>query len=144
MEQIITADFVFPPHPPISEEARDLIQKLLVVDPEERLSSEQILRHPWLQVTSNTGVWERFNEAYCYSSWVIYYFGKSSYLFLVLFIYNFVTPYSQDPVIELTNQQPGRKRKVQEEVSVSTTTTTTTNSARAADKKIRTEAQISS
>ena len=94
MEQIITADFVFPPHPPISEEARDLIQKLLVVDPEERLSSEQILRHPWLQVTSNTGVWERFNEAYsyCYSSWVIYYFGKSSCLFLVIFIYNFVTP----------------------------------------------------
>ena len=58
MEQIITADFVFPPHPPISEEARDLIQKLLVVDPEERLSSEQIIRHPWLQVTGNTGVWE--------------------------------------------------------------------------------------
>ena len=74
-EQIITADYVFPPNPKISEEARDLIQKLLVVDPEERLSSEQILRHPWLQVTGNTGVWERFNVAKCYSYRVIKYFG---------------------------------------------------------------------
>ena len=55
-EQIITADYVFPPQPKISEEARDLIQKLLVVDPEERLSSEQILRHPWLQVTVVDGL----------------------------------------------------------------------------------------
>ena len=52
-EQIKTADYVFPPilFDRISDEAKDLIQKLLVVDPEERLSSEQILRHPWLQVT---------------------------------------------------------------------------------------------
>ena len=55
-EQIRTADYVFPPilFDRISNEARDLIQKLLVVDPEERLSSEQILRHPWLQVTRVT------------------------------------------------------------------------------------------
>ena len=50
-EQIMSADYGFPPHLKISEEARDLIQKLLVVEPEERFSSEQILRHPWLQVT---------------------------------------------------------------------------------------------
>ena len=36
MEQIISADYVFPPHTKTSEEARDLIQKLLVVEPEER------------------------------------------------------------------------------------------------------------
>ena len=52
-DQIRTADYVFPPvlFDHISEEARDLIQRLLVVEPEQRLSSEQILRHPWLQVT---------------------------------------------------------------------------------------------
>ena len=42
LDQIILEQF--------SAEARDLIQKLLVVNPEERLSSEQILSHPWLQV----------------------------------------------------------------------------------------------
>ena len=55
-EQIRTADYVFPPvlFDRISNEARDLVQKLLVINPEERLSSEQILRHPWLQVTLST------------------------------------------------------------------------------------------
>ena len=49
----IQRDHVFPPvlFDQISEEARDLIKRLLVVEPEQRLSSEQILRHPWLQVT---------------------------------------------------------------------------------------------
>ena len=42
LDQIILEQF--------SAEARDLINKLLVVEPEERLSSEQILSHPWLQV----------------------------------------------------------------------------------------------
>ena len=42
LDQIILQQF--------SAEARDLIKKLLVVEPEERLSSEQILSHPWLQV----------------------------------------------------------------------------------------------
>ena len=42
LDQIILEQF--------SAEARDLVQKLLVVEPEERLSSEQILSHPWLQV----------------------------------------------------------------------------------------------
>ena len=71
-EQIKTADYVFPPilFDRISEEARDLIQKLLVVDPEERLSSEQILSHPWLQVT----IWIVFSSLrnlyiYC-CSWI--------------------------------------------------------------------------
>ena len=36
MEQIVSANYVFPPHTKTSEEARDLIQKLLVLDPEER------------------------------------------------------------------------------------------------------------
>ena len=32
----------------ISQEAKDLVSKLLVLDPKERLSSEQALQHPWL------------------------------------------------------------------------------------------------
>jgi serine/threonine protein kinase len=33
----------------ISEEAKDLIEKILVKDPEKRCTLEQILEHPWLQ-----------------------------------------------------------------------------------------------
>ncbi|KAI7847205.1 kinase-like domain-containing protein [Circinella umbellata] len=33
----------------ISEQAKDLIQKMLVVDPNERYTIKQILQHPWLQ-----------------------------------------------------------------------------------------------
>ena len=31
--------------------AKDLIGKLLKVSPEERISAEEILKHPWLQVS---------------------------------------------------------------------------------------------
>lgn len=31
----------------VSEEAKDLIKKLLVVDPKARLSAEEALQHPW-------------------------------------------------------------------------------------------------
>ena len=33
----------------ISAEAKDLINKLIVVDPSKRLTVEQALRHPWIQ-----------------------------------------------------------------------------------------------
>ena len=36
----------------ISEDAKDLIKKLLVADPVKRLSAEEILKHPW--ITQNT------------------------------------------------------------------------------------------
>ena len=32
----------------ISSEAKDLLVKLLEVDPEKRLSAEEALKHPWL------------------------------------------------------------------------------------------------
>uniref|UniRef100_A0AAY4BRA3 non-specific serine/threonine protein kinase n=1 Tax=Denticeps clupeoides TaxID=299321 RepID=A0AAY4BRA3_9TELE len=34
----------------VSEEAKDMVRKLLVVDPMERLTVEQALAHPWLEV----------------------------------------------------------------------------------------------
>ena len=33
----------------MSPEARDFISKLLVADPEQRLSGEQIMAHPWIK-----------------------------------------------------------------------------------------------
>ena len=40
----------------LSEEAKDLIRKILVPDPNTRLNHEQILAHPMMQNTPTTGV----------------------------------------------------------------------------------------
>ena len=52
-DQVLTANYEFYPglFDDISEQAKDLIKRLLEVDPEERISSQQILQHCWLQVT---------------------------------------------------------------------------------------------
>jgi len=49
--QILQADYVFYPQlfDSISAKAKDLISKLLVVNPEDRISADQILQHPWIQ-----------------------------------------------------------------------------------------------
>jgi len=50
-EQIMKADYDFPePYwNDISAEAKDLIAKLLVVDPKDRYTPTQALQHPWIQ-----------------------------------------------------------------------------------------------
>jgi len=51
-EQIMKAEYDFPePYwNDISNEAKDLIKKLLVVDPKKRYSAKQALKHPWIEV----------------------------------------------------------------------------------------------
>lgn len=51
-EKIKTAEYTFPPSEwdSISFEAKDLISKLLVTDPEKRLTAEEILEHPWMSI----------------------------------------------------------------------------------------------
>eukprot|EP00088_Acartia_fossae_P069042 TRINITY_DN8910_c0_g1_i1.p3 TRINITY_DN8910_c0_g1~~TRINITY_DN8910_c0_g1_i1.p3 ORF type:complete len:100 (-),score=24.38 TRINITY_DN8910_c0_g1_i1:175-474(-) len=44
--RIVKGDFQFPSH--VGPGARDLIQKLLVNDPNKRLPLEKILEHPWI------------------------------------------------------------------------------------------------
>lgn len=50
-QQILQADYVFYPQlfDVISAPAKDLIQRLLKVNPEERISAAEVLSHPWLQ-----------------------------------------------------------------------------------------------
>ncbi|KAI9202021.1 briggsae CBR-CMK-1 protein [Polychytrium aggregatum] len=54
--QIMTADYAFDPDPwdTISASAKDLIRKLLVVDPSKRLTAEEALRHPWFTEAAGT------------------------------------------------------------------------------------------
>ncbi|KAI7845929.1 hypothetical protein COHA_000475 [Chlorella ohadii] len=40
---------------PVSGEAKDLIRKLLVVDPAQRLTCEQVLQHPWMSQVLDEG-----------------------------------------------------------------------------------------
>jgi len=49
-EMIKTGNYEFPSPQwdPISDYAKDLVKKLLVVDPSKRLSAEGILKHPWI------------------------------------------------------------------------------------------------
>eukprot|EP01096_Ripella_sp_DP13-Kostka_P002151 TRINITY_DN1287_c0_g2_i1.p1 TRINITY_DN1287_c0_g2~~TRINITY_DN1287_c0_g2_i1.p1 ORF type:complete len:447 (+),score=207.12 TRINITY_DN1287_c0_g2_i1:33-1343(+) len=53
-ESIMKADFDYPSEywGHISDDAIDLIDSLLVVDPNQRLSSKKALNHPWLQGTA--------------------------------------------------------------------------------------------
>ena len=63
---IKSADYEF--HSPywdnVSENAKDLIKKLLVVEPSKRLSTEEILKHPWLTQTTHSKEVLAFKEDY--------------------------------------------------------------------------------
>ncbi|KAL1201416.1 Calcium-dependent protein kinase 1 [Cardamine amara subsp. amara] len=51
-EQVLHGDLDFSsdPWPNISEDAKDLVRKMLVRDPKRRLTAHQVLCHPWVQV----------------------------------------------------------------------------------------------
>ncbi|KAL3522000.1 hypothetical protein ACH5RR_014834 [Cinchona calisaya] len=42
-------DFESPPWPSISNIAKDLVRKMLTMDPKKRITSAQVLEHPWLR-----------------------------------------------------------------------------------------------
>jgi serine/threonine protein kinase len=50
--KIKAADYTFEPQywDQVSDDAKDLIKKMLVVDPDKRLTADQALRHPWFLV----------------------------------------------------------------------------------------------
>ncbi|KAL2549125.1 Calcium-dependent protein kinase 1 [Forsythia ovata] len=51
-EQVLHGDLDFSsdPWPSISEEAKDLVRRMLVRDPRRRLTAHEVLCHPWVQV----------------------------------------------------------------------------------------------
>mmetsp|Transcript_9430 Transcript_9430/g.35030 ORF Transcript_9430/g.35030 Transcript_9430/m.35030 type:complete len:765 (-) Transcript_9430:1323-3617(-) len=48
-EQIRNADYTYPEQIALSNEAKDLIKRMLTVDPNKRITVEEILKHPWLK-----------------------------------------------------------------------------------------------
>lgn len=48
LQAILAADFSFPECTPVSAAARDLIRRLLVPDPSQRLTAAQCLQHEWI------------------------------------------------------------------------------------------------
>ncbi|GLT96310.1 hypothetical protein SLE2022_139430 [Rubroshorea leprosula] len=51
-EQVLKGelDFVSEPWPSISDDAKDLVRRMLVRDPKKRLTAHEVLCHPWVQV----------------------------------------------------------------------------------------------
>ncbi|KAL0054507.1 hypothetical protein WJX82_009990 [Trebouxia sp. C0006] len=47
-KRILRVDLKFPAEIPVSSGARDLIRKLLVKDPTQRLPLKQVIQHPWI------------------------------------------------------------------------------------------------
>lgn len=49
-ENIKSNRYVFPPNIPVSLDAKDLINRILVMDPVKRLSLQEILEHRFMQI----------------------------------------------------------------------------------------------
>jgi serine/threonine protein kinase len=54
-DQIMSGQYDFPePYwTPVSDQAKDLIRHMLVVDPRQRYTTQQCLAHPWLSVSTS-------------------------------------------------------------------------------------------
>ena len=42
-------DYTFPPNAIVSPECKDLLARILIDNPDKRITVQQILRHPWYQ-----------------------------------------------------------------------------------------------
>jgi polo-like kinase 1 len=51
--RILKNNYSFPTNTPISEEAKDLIKKILVLEPSKRLTLDEILQHPFIKNNSS-------------------------------------------------------------------------------------------
>lgn len=54
LEAVKAGKWEWPSHVSVSDSAKEFVAALLVVDPLERLTCEQALKHPWMQVCYGT------------------------------------------------------------------------------------------
>ena len=55
-------DLESPPFDKVSNSAKDLIRKLLTMDPNERITAEQALNHPWFKEQKSQEIFNRIND----------------------------------------------------------------------------------
>ena len=56
--------YEFPAHKPISSECKDLLSKIFVADPGQRITVQGITRHPWFRRGTPSLDVEHYNEHY--------------------------------------------------------------------------------
>ncbi|XP_012892593.1 PREDICTED: serine/threonine-protein kinase DCLK3-like [Dipodomys ordii] len=56
-------EFLAPYWDNISDAAKDLVSRLLVVDPQKRSTAHQVLQHPWIETVGKTGTLTLQKEA---------------------------------------------------------------------------------
>lgn len=62
-EQIVKGEFQFPKEVELSDEVKDLIRRMLVVDPENRMTIEEVLEHEWVKsVNMNRATFQNINQ----------------------------------------------------------------------------------
>ena len=64
LRRILDVDYFFPETPAISDSARDLMKRILVAHPSERLTLAQVQHHPWFQTDLPAGSLE-------YNTWAL-------------------------------------------------------------------------
>jgi calcium-dependent protein kinase len=64
MERVATGkyDLESPPFNKLSKNSIDLIKRLLTMDPEQRISAEQALNHPWFKEFKSQEIYNRIND----------------------------------------------------------------------------------
>lgn len=55
ISRIVESPFRLPPFPELSDELKDLLNKIMVKDPNERITVDGIMRHPWFQTNLPDG-----------------------------------------------------------------------------------------
>jgi calcium-dependent protein kinase len=65
MERVATGkyDLESPPFNKLSKNSIDLIKRLLTMDPEQRISAEQALNHPWFKEFKSQEIYNRINDS---------------------------------------------------------------------------------
>jgi serine/threonine protein kinase len=62
---LATAEYHYPPHKPVSDGCKDLLKRIFVVDPAERITIAGIWRHPWFRAGMPADLdIDRYNDHY--------------------------------------------------------------------------------
>ena len=78
IDRIMRAEYVIPGRPHISESCKDLLQKLLTVDPLQRLDAGGCQKHPWFQEASSHRAQQPHSTARIYLHTLTYFPAPSA------------------------------------------------------------------